>query len=100
MSVIKTVVHSTKRFSYNPYTRVFSAEASDFQRDLDGRIYVDAADQGFWLMSETTGVEKPFVRNKTHIDRDGDVSHWEYIEIEPRTGQRVMSGLRVHVFND
>lgn len=100
MSVIRTKSHSTQQFTYLPSSRTFSAEASDFgPSEYTGRIYDDAADESFWLVSHKTGREKPFVLWRTH-SRDGDLTHWEFREINPRSGRTVEGGLRVFVFND
>lgn len=92
--------HSTQNFTYNKDTSTFLIEESDFGRQrYFGQIYSDAADEGFWLTSHKTGVEKPFALHLTHT-RDGEITHWEYREINPRSGRQVDTGLSVIVFND
>lgn len=102
MSVIKTKTHNTNSFTYLPRSRTFTIEESDFGprgTAYCGRIYDDAADMGFWLVSSKTGREKPFVFWRGH-SRDGELTHWEFREINPRSGRTLEGGLKVLIFND
>ena len=87
---------STSEFSYK--NRVFTAEASDFS---DGRfeamfkqIFADACDQGFELTSSRTGKTIKITLVGAYRDREGDITHWEFIPYRNTSFDRVV------VFND
>ena len=72
---------STDRFSYK--NRVFTAEASDFPehkfRQMFTQVFDDACDQGFELTSARTGKKVKVTLSKVYRDREGELTHWEFI---------------------
>lgn len=101
MAVLHSAPHiNSDRFSYNPQTQTFACEESDLHGiRYCGRIYDDAADEGMWLVSHKTGKKKPFALFHTHV-REGEITHWEYHEIDPKTGLTVFNGVKIAIFND
>ena len=71
---------SSKYFTYSAIHREFVIEASDLPRLLDpvGRIYNDACDAGFIMVSERTGKEVIFTVSPCSTDREGDVTAWHF----------------------
>lgn len=75
------------------------AEASDIAaalgvRDfIPERVYDDACDVGFTLISDRTGREVVFYLARTHCDDEGDFKYWEFHSLQ-------REGLVVTVFND
>jgi len=63
---------STQLFDYNKKTKTFVAEISDltFKSSSIGRIYDDACDVGFILVSEKTGEE--VIYSFSHYDSTPD----------------------------
>jgi hypothetical protein len=105
MSLLSTPEYSTRRFTWSAETRTFSAEASDFTNAAGptlGRVYDDACDEGFTLISQWTNQRMP-LRLREIIREDGDVLGWIY---EPVTqGRRtnlhpVLPAFKVVIFND
>jgi len=78
MSIICSKYHSTRNFSYKD--KCFVAEASDLgsiTTPHDGRVYDDACDVGFILVSEVTGDSVLFVQDG--VDMNGDeIAGWRY----------------------
>ena len=109
MATLQTRVHLSTDFTYDPTTKTFSAEASDFVERLSrgpfDRLYDDACDEGFTIHSATTHYEVTFYVDAVHRDRDGDITHWT---MKPTTEsiRRLESycphvaTLRVVLFND
>jgi hypothetical protein len=58
-----------------------------------GRVYDDACDAGLTLVTED-GTEIVYVVNRTHVDADGDITHWTLV---PALGP---SNLTMTLFND
>jgi hypothetical protein len=71
---------STSKFTYNPETKTFSAEASDLGQLRMRQVYPDACDEGFDLVSHRTGVSVVVVHNHTE-KRDGDVLWDEFVPV-------------------
>lgn len=81
---------------YHPGTRSFSIEAAMLAHAgaHPTRVYTDAADEGFTLISHRTGEE--VIVALSRIDRqDGDVLSWEYASVWPRDAD-----IRFTVLND
>jgi hypothetical protein len=95
---------STRNFTYYSPDRLFVAEASDLGRDFRrGRVYDDACDVGFTLVSHATGAEIVFASNGETRDADGDVLYEEFVPVAHRapTGARLpVPSVRVHILND
>ena len=95
---------SPSRVDSNLFTykdKVFSAEVSDLRDFRPGRIYPDAADVGFIMVSSKTRSEAIFYLEKEHRDRENDITHWtfkpttEAIRKNPN-----LKGTTVEIFND
>lgn len=87
---------STSRFSYNPETKTFSAEASDLGKMPMRRVYPDACDLGFDLVSQRTGNSVTVVHNHRE-ERDGDVLWDEFIPAQHKD-RKIFN--KVVIFND
>jgi len=96
--------YSTDQFIWNKDTRTFSAEASDLHWPVGslsglGRVYDDACDVGFTLVSHKTGREIVMVHNDT--DSDPDYSGgWRVVEFIPANLSERKLFAKVVVFND
>ena len=84
---------NASRFTFVPAENLYIAEASDFGRDFPlGRVYDDAADLGFTLVSERG--ETVYAQDGEERDREGDLLYEEYAPVSgPLTA-------RVRIFND
>ena len=69
--------HSTKDFTYNKDTKCFVTEASDFQEEFEDRVYDDAADVGFVLISQWTDKRMLFVQDSVD-EIGGEITGWRY----------------------
>ena len=80
---------------------MFSQEASTLQRGTHhpffGRLYDDACDEGFVLVSARTGEELPFYLDETKFLDNGDIIEWRF---KPVTNDRNLKDLSVVVSND
>jgi hypothetical protein len=72
------------------------AEASDFGPEglPWGRVYDDACDVGFTVVSNKSGKCVVFALNHTEIN-DGDIQFWEFVSVTPNN-----KGIKIKVFND
>lgn len=98
MTLLRPCPIHTSRLNYNARERVFSEEESTI--GAPGRVYDDACDLGYTLVSARTGREVVFAQTFTSRDIGGDVAFWVY-EPEPyqkRLGE--LAGVRLIVFND
>jgi hypothetical protein len=99
------IKHSTRSMTFTARTKMFVAERSQLteggRRPLDGRIYDDACDAGFVLVSNRTQMEVRFAHKEDVRDRDGDVtvSIYEAIPEDVRKDPVARSGMTVHVLN-
>lgn len=85
---------SSSKFSFK--NAVFSAEASDFGRSFDlGRVYDDAYDEGFTIVSERTGKPAVFALYNHDEDLEGDVTAWIFKCVTPG-----LTHLKAVIFND
>lgn len=105
MTVICSKRLSSRAFHYNPETKTFTAEISELSRggtaDPFGRVYDDAADEGFVIVSSKTGDEVTFVINGADRDSDGDIAGWVLVPINRKSGYRDCSkDFSVLVIND
>jgi hypothetical protein len=91
---------STKFFTWSPKSKTFVTEVSDLPKSFNpfGRIYDDACDAGFTLVSHVTGKEITFVHWKNDVC-DGEVAGWKF---KPVLGKRDMAlaGITVLIIND
>lgn len=90
-----TVLNSSL-FTYTK--KLFVTEASDlYGYDTDKRIWDDAADVGFEMLSDRTGKKMIFTFSKTIYDNEGEVIAWEYV---PYNVELLNSGVKAHILND
>jgi hypothetical protein len=82
---------SSDRFTYSG--GMFVIEASDLGR-LD-RVYRDACDVGFTIVSARTGREVVFAEESPFRDGEGELLYTEFVSVTP--GHR---GIKARVFND
>lgn len=91
---------STRQFTYNPATRCFSAEASDFGpggfANALGPVFNDACDIGFVLVSAKTGEECKVVLDREVHNADDDLEAWVFVPVA-RSLRRLFT---VKIFND
>lgn len=85
---------STGRFTYSKRTCTFSAEASDLPQP--GRVFDDACDVGYTLVSERTGAEVVFAESGRETDSEGDLLWTEYEPVCPGSARR----FKLRIFND
>ena len=90
---------STNKFTYNPKTKTFVCEASDLRGFEPRRIYDDACDIGFYLVSEKTGQKVLFVENELAYDNDGDLISFNFSSYCYENPSHTMH-LNVVIFND
>ena len=101
-------VHNTREFNWNPETKTFSAEASTLRGyhpiawpigwPVLGRVYDDAADEGFTLVSAKTGKEMAMVLDNT--DESADYAGgWRVLTFVP-ADRRHRNEFKIVVFND
>lgn len=75
---------STKQFSYLEATQEFCAEASDLGDNHLSRLYDDACDVGFVLVSHKTGREVPMCLDRTDVDRrECETVGWLFRAVDP-----------------
>lgn len=93
---LQTPKISTRPFMYSPSDNTFVACASDLRGFRLGRIYDDACDVGFTLISQRTGREIVFALAHEERDRDGDL-RWE--DFRPVNRNEWGAGT-VRIYND
>ena len=93
--VLRPPAISTDMFHYHKKHKSFTAELSDLRDFRVGRVYDDACDEGFTMVSQWTGQEVVFALERRKTDREGDVQFWEYISVTPK-----FRGFTVTIFND
>ena len=94
---------SSRMFTVMPSDRnVLVAEASDLGPDFKlGRVYDDACDVGFTVVSARTGLEAVFTGGVEHRDSEGELL-WEEFEITPESARSLgcSPDFRIQLFND
>ncbi len=60
-----------------------------------GRVYDDACDEGFSIVSEKTGKSAVFRLIEMRRDSDGDLQSWEFVCVTPG-----LKNLTATIFND
>jgi hypothetical protein len=84
----------SSRFSFKNCT--FVAEASDLGRDLRlGRVYDDAYDEGFTIISKQTGKGAVFALHNHEEDGEGDIVSWIFKCVTPG-----LTHLKAVIYND
>ena len=86
---------STSHFSYSAARKTFVGYISDFDCNLFGRLYDDAADIGFRLVSAKTGREAPVFLRSTETDDEGDILSWTFSFVALQ-----YYDIKIVVFND
>jgi len=89
---------STSRLSYDAATGIFAAEASDLPDP--SRVYDDACDVGYTLVSHRTGTEIVFAHVDTVKDREGDIMYFVFKPADFRLHASLRDSLVLHIFND
>jgi len=85
---------SSSRFTFKGNT--FSAEASDFGRNFKlDRVYNDACDEGFSIVSTKTGKVAVFALYNHEEDGEGDLVSWIFRCVTPG-----LTHLKAVIFND
>ncbi len=103
MSRIVASAILSSRFSYEPRTKTFCAEISDFNpkpfSTLFGQAFDDACDEGFQIESVKTGARVLFTFDRVEKDAEGDIVAWHFAVYNPRSNP-VFSGMTAVIFND
>lgn len=92
-------------FVYYSQDREFSQEISSLPgkgADIFQRIFDDACDVGFAIVSAKTGAERIFSLSKEIVRRHADeqeVEGWEFTEMGPM-GRAVENPIKVTIHND
>lgn len=90
---------NTNQFTYNPRSQTFVCEASDLRGFKPRRIYDDACDIGFYMVSEKTGQKLLFVENEPTYDADGDLISFNFSSHCYENPSNLMQ-MKVIIFND
>ena len=96
MATLKPTRVSTERFNYNAASNTFSAEMSDLTGLHMTRVYDDACDVGYTLVSVKTGREIVFAVE--HEERDGE-GELLWIDLRPANRSEWGAGT-VRLYND
>ena len=91
---------SSKQFTYTKSEKTFSIEASDANGfPFKSRLYDDAADEGFVLVSHKTGRSQPFYFDRViYSDSGEDIAGFEFLPAYPVS--EGAKGTKVIVWND
>lgn len=105
MTILHPVSYSMERFGIGAVKHgsetMFTAEASDLKNLSGGgfrlgRVYDDACDVGFTMVSHHTGKEVVFRLEHREMDREGDLLWWDFSSVTlPHKGK-----FTVRVYND
>lgn len=83
-------------FSYHADSQTFAAELSDLKgKFYVDRVYDDACDEGFTIVSARTGKKAVFALNGHEKDAEGDLLLMNYVCVTPG-----LKNLRAVLFND
>jgi len=97
MTIIAPKVDSSI-FIYDVKTKTFVGEMSELGKF--GRVYDDACDLGFTMVSAKTGKEVTFVVNGT-LREHGETVGWRLVPVTGTVRKMpTLAGVTVHVFND
>lgn len=101
MAVICSIRHSTNLFSYSGKVLVVedSTLSGGHNRETFGRVYDDACDEGFVLVSHRTGEQITFVID--HLDMNGDeIAGWRLVPLDKHGRRDLLKDFTVLVIND
>lgn len=91
----------SSKFTYTARTRTFSAFASDLPRPFLERIYSDAQDLGFEMVSAKTSAAAKFYLVKEDSDPDLGTFSWQLLPDEASVHRHPsLRGTSVIIFND
>lgn len=97
---------STDMFFYDKQERCFSQEMSTLSggkenRPVLERLYPDSCDEGIQLISHKTLQTITFYVDRTHINRDNEITHWELF-VTPECLRKLphLKGVKVIIWND
>jgi hypothetical protein len=112
MAIICSTYLSTRDFSYNAKTQTFTAESSDLHGAKGpSRVYDDACDEGFILVSHITGDSIVFALQSIDYlggsdDENKDIAGWNFKAVArnaARAGRWIESNdipFKVLIIND
>lgn len=93
--------HLSSQFSYDRDTNTFTAWVAELGSYAFKRLYEDACDEGFEIVSCKSGSVSTFYVETEHRDDDNDVTHWT---LKPTTEtlrkHPLLKDTKVIVFND
>lgn len=95
MAILTPTRVSTERFTYDPASRIFVAEASDLPRLSP--VYDDACDFGLTLVSAKTGKEVVFQEERNVYDGEGELVA---TVLGPVNARELAPGTEIHILND
>jgi hypothetical protein len=84
--------------TWDKRTQTFSVEASTIGQPE--RVYDDAADVGYTLVSQATGREIVFAQSDTYRDQEGEVLSWRYEPLPEQCKSQTEANISLVVFND
>ena len=94
----------SSKFGYYGKARTFCAEVSDLgDYNFKQRVYDDALDIGFEMVSEKTGASRVFLLTDGEIDTEGNIQYWIFECYKPVGKNRlelVSPGIKCLIFND
>lgn len=94
---------STRRFTFVKESKTFVAESSDFRgTGVSGRVYDDACDEGFVLVSERTGQKILCLWSGGKRDRENELLWETYLcyDLRGRPLDGPLAGAEVRILND
>ena len=91
--LLKPVPISSTKFLFRKNT--FIGEASELKDLKLGRVYDDACDMGFTIISEKTGKGVVFAQTEDTLDAEGDLLSINFVSVTPG-----LTHLKVVIFND
>lgn len=79
----------------------FVAEASDLPGNyFHSRVWIDACDTGFLMVSKRTGNKVLFCLTEEKRDREGEVYAWEYLACVDFNYPLIAEDIKCVIFND
>lgn len=85
---------SSDKFIYSSESKSFIADASDLEGFKLGRVYDDACDEGFSIVSKKTGNSAVFAFEGQIIDNE-ELGGWNFVCVTPG-----LKHLKATIFND
>lgn len=92
--LLKPTPICSSKFSYK--SNIFTVEASDLGRAFRlGRVYDDACNEGFTVISKNTGKPAVFALYNHEEDREGELISWIFKCVTPG-----LTDLKAVIYND